>query len=176
MGHSMGGAVALWLAADHPARVERVVIVDAAEIGNAAAIFDFLAQPVAGDLLLKMTTPATMRILLADPYVHKEVVTPELAAQYARFFWTPGARQALIEHARGYEVDRAALRPRLRQVAVPSLIVWADRDPYFPLSVAQDLQDALPSARLEIIHDAGHLPQEEQPADFTRVVLDWLVS
>jgi hypothetical protein len=34
--------------------------------------------------------------------------------------------------------------------------------------------DALPSAHLQVIPDAGHLPQEEQPSAFTRIVLDWL--
>ncbi|MBV9353898.1 MAG: alpha/beta fold hydrolase [Chloroflexi bacterium] len=175
IGHSMGGAVALWLAAEHPARIERVVLVNAIEIGDAAAIFRLIAQPILGELLLKTTTPATMRLLLADPYVHKEVVTPELARQYARFAWTPGARQALIEHARSYNADRAALRPRLAQVTVRALIIWTDHDPYFPVSVAHDLLDALPSAHLEVIRDTGHLPQEEQPTRFSQIVLDWLI-
>jgi pimeloyl-ACP methyl ester carboxylesterase len=176
IGHSMGGAVALWLAAEYPARIERVVLVNATEIGDAAAVFRLIAQPILGELLLKTTTPATMRLLLADPYVRKEVVTPELARQYARFAWTPGARQALIEHARSYDADRAALRPRLAQVMVPALIIWTESDPYFPVSVARDLLSVLPTARLEIIPDAGHLPQEERPTHFTRLVLDWLLT
>jgi pimeloyl-ACP methyl ester carboxylesterase len=176
IGHSMGGTVALWLGIEHPARVERLVLVDAAEIGEAAAIFRRLAQPILGDLLLKTTTPATMRILMAAPYVQKQVVTPELAAVYAGFAWTPGARRALIEHARAYDADRAALLPRLGQISMPALIVWANRDPYFPPEVGLELLAALPSARLELIHDAGHLPHEEQPARFSRIVLDWLDS
>lgn len=106
IGHSMGGAAALWLAAEHPNRVERLVLVNAAEIGEEATVFRLIAQPILGELLLKATTPATMRLLMADPYVQKQVVTPELARQYARFTWTPGARQALIEHARSYDADR----------------------------------------------------------------------
>jgi pimeloyl-ACP methyl ester carboxylesterase len=176
IGHSMGGTAALWLAAEHPARVERLVVVNPAEIGRSAAIFRLLAVPIAGDLLLKTTTPATMRVLMADPYVQKQVFTPELAATYAGFFWTPGARRALIAHARAYAADRAALRPRLRQIGLPALIVWTDRDPYFPLALAHVLLAALPSARLEVIPDTGHLPQEEQPARFSRIVRDWLNS
>ncbi len=174
IGHSTGGAVALWLAIEHPARIARLVVVDASEIGQAAAVFRLIALPVLGHLLLKTTTPTTMRLLLAHPYVNKEVVTPELARQYARWLWTPGARQALVQHARSYDVDKSALRARLGQVAVPVLIVWTDADPYFPVSVARDLLAALPSARLEVIGGAGHVPQEEQPATFTRIVLGWL--
>jgi pimeloyl-ACP methyl ester carboxylesterase len=174
IGHSMGGAVALWLAAEHPDRVERLVLVNAAEIGEEAAVFRLIAQPILGELLLKATTPATMRLLMADPYLQKQVVTPELAEQYARFVWAPGARQALIEHARSYDADRAALRPRLARVERPALIVWTGHDPYFPVAVGRELRDALPSAHLEVIPDAGHLPQGEQPRAFTRIVLDWL--
>jgi pimeloyl-ACP methyl ester carboxylesterase len=174
IGHSMGGAVALWLGAEHSARIDRLVLVNATEIGNSAAIFNLVATPILGDMLIKTTTPTTLRFLIADPYVHKEVVTRELAEQYARFLWMPGARQALIEHARSYEVDRGALRPMLARVALPTLIVWSDRDPYFSLSVARELLGALPSASLQVIQDAGHVPHEEQPAQFARVVLDWL--
>jgi pimeloyl-ACP methyl ester carboxylesterase len=174
IGHSMGGAAALWLAVEHAARVERLVLVNVAEIGGAAAIFRLIAVPVVGDFLLKTTNPVSLRVLMADPYVQKQVVTPELAAVYSGFGWTPGARQALIEHTRAYSADRAALLPRLGQISAPALVVWTDRDPYFSLGVAHQLVDALPSAHLEVISDTGHVPHEEQPVRFSRIVLDWL--
>jgi len=62
----------------------------------------------------------------------------------------------------------------LDAVHVPALIVWTDRDPYFPVSVAERLRGLLPRADLHVIPDAGHLPQEEQPAAFLDVVLGWL--
>jgi pimeloyl-ACP methyl ester carboxylesterase len=173
----MGGDVAIWLAAEHPRRVERLVLVDAAEIGQAAAIFRLAATPILGELMLKTaTTPLTMRALMSDPYVQKQVLTPELAEQYARFYWTPGARQALIELARSYDTDAAALRAALPTVTAPALVIWTDADPYFPVTVGQQLRDELPTAELHVIHAAGHLPQEEQPAEFADVTLAWLVQ
>ena len=169
----MGGAAALWLTVEHPARIERVVLVDAEEIGDEAAVFRLVAQPILGSCCFITTTPATMRVLLADPYVHKEVVTPELAEQYARFAWTPGTRQALIDHSRGYDADRAALRSRLAQVAMPALIVWADGDPYFPVGgprPAARTPDGTPGD-----HSRRRAPATgEQPSQFNRIVLDWL--
>jgi pimeloyl-ACP methyl ester carboxylesterase len=175
IGHSMGGDVALWLGAEHASRVERLVIVDAAEIGEAAAVFKLAATPVVGDLVLKTTTtPLTLPQMMADPYVQKQALTRDMSDQYARMYWSPGARRALVEVAKSYDADKAALLASLGGVHAPTLIVWTYRDPYFPVSVAEDLRDRLPGADLRLISDAGHLPQEEQPAVFADQVLDWL--
>jgi pimeloyl-ACP methyl ester carboxylesterase len=176
VGHSMGGTVALWLAAEHPARVERLVLVDVAQIGRPARVFRLLATPLLGDLLLRVTTPGMMRWLLLTAYAQKQVVTPDMAVIYARFLHAPGARQALIAHARAYAADKRALLPRLGAISVPALVVWGDRDPFFPLSVARELQQRLGGAHLEVIANAGHVPQEEQPEQFQQPVLQWLTS
>ena len=174
IGHSMGGDVALWLALVDSRRVERLVLVDIAEVGEPAAVFQVAATPVLGDVVLKTTTtPATLGLMLADPYVQKQALTPDVIDQYSRIYWTPGARSALIQIARSYGSDRSELLAALGAIHVPILIVWADADPYFPLSVAERLHQLLPSGVLRIIHAAGHLPQEEQPRAFEDVVLGW---
>ena len=144
------------------------------DCGRGGRFPGLIAIPILGELLLKTTTPITLRLLLADPYLHREVVTPELAEQYACFLWTLARASRSSPALRGYDADRAALRPRLSHVAAPTLIIWTDADPYFPLSAARELLTLLPDARLEVVHDAGHLPQEEQPTEFTRLVLSWL--
>jgi pimeloyl-ACP methyl ester carboxylesterase len=175
IGHSLGGAVALWLAVDHPGRVERLVLVNVAEVGNAATVFQLAATPILGDVMLKTTTaPATLRATMGAAYLHSQALTPDISAQYSRIYWTPGARQALVELSRSYDADRAALLQSLDAVQAPALIVWTDRDPWFPVSVAERLHDLLPRADLRVIPDAGHLPQEEQPTAFLDVVLAWL--
>jgi pimeloyl-ACP methyl ester carboxylesterase len=125
--------------------------------------------------MLKTTTaPATLRATMGAAYLHSQALTPDISAQYSRIYWTPGARQALVELSRSYDADRAALLQSLDAVQAPALIVWTDRDPWFPVSVAERLHDLLPRADLRVIPDAGHLPQEEQPTAFLDVVLAWL--
>jgi hypothetical protein len=67
----------------------RLVLVDAAEIGDEAPVFQMTSQPLLGDLLLNITNSATMRMLMSDAYEQKQVVTPELVDQYTQFLWRP---------------------------------------------------------------------------------------
>jgi pimeloyl-ACP methyl ester carboxylesterase len=176
VGHSMGGATAVWLAANRPERVERLVLINAAEFGRSAAIFRVFATPIVGELVLKLTSPPSMRFLLRGAYLHKELVTWEVARTYARFGWSPGARQALIGYSRAYDADRAALRRRLGHVMAPTLVIWTEHDPYFPLAIGRELVEALPSATLGVVADAGHLPQEEQPERVSQLIVEWLTQ
>jgi pimeloyl-ACP methyl ester carboxylesterase len=112
--------------------------------------------------------------MMADPYVQKQALTRDMSDQYARMYWSPGARRAMVAVAKSYDTDKAALLASLGGVRAPTLIVWTYHDPYFPVSVAEDLRERLPAADLRLISDAGHLPQEEQPTAFADQVLGWL--
>ena len=54
----------------------------------------------------------------------------------------------------------------LRNVEVPSLLVWGDSDRRSPLSVAAQFRDAIPGAELAVIAGAGHVSNMEQPEAF----------
>lgn len=56
------------------------------------------------------------------------------------------------------------LRRRLGRVHIPSLVVWGDSDRIVTPAYGAAYAAALPAARFEVIKDAGHLPQIEQPA------------
>lgn len=56
----------------------------------------------------------------------------------------------------------------------PTLLVWGENDPLFPLAVAHRLRDALERAELVVIGDARHAPNLEYPATFNRALLDFL--
>ena len=67
---------------------------------------------------------------------------------------------------------RSRVRPdELRQVAVPTLVVWGERDPLGGASVAQAITDLIPSARLVVL-PTGHGPWLGEPAKTAATIVD----
>jgi pimeloyl-ACP methyl ester carboxylesterase len=54
--------------------------------------------------------------------------------------------------------------------AVPTQIVWGDRDPIIPVSHAHRAHEAMPGSRLEVLEGVGHFPQVEEPALLAEVL------
>lgn len=75
-------------------------------------------------------------------------------------------------------VSSAAIDTRdlLPTISVPTLILWGDDDRRSPMSVAQQLYEAVPGSELVIIPDAGHMSNIEQPRAFNAHVRHFCVS
>lgn len=63
---------------------------------------------------------------------------------------------------------------RLTEIKVPTLIVTGDRDVPDILTIAEMLEQGIPNAERVVIPDTAHHLSMEKPAEFNRVVLDWL--
>jgi pimeloyl-ACP methyl ester carboxylesterase len=66
------------------------------------------------------------------------------------------------------------LREVLPRIDVPTLLVYGDKDVRAPLTVAEDLQAAIPGATLVVLPDTGHLCNIEAPEQFNRAVRNFL--
>jgi pimeloyl-ACP methyl ester carboxylesterase len=53
------------------------------------------------------------------------------------------------------------------------VLVWGDRDPVVELESGHRLQQAL-AAEMEVMRGVGHLPYEENPTEFNRIVRHYL--
>jgi pimeloyl-ACP methyl ester carboxylesterase len=62
-------------------------------------------------------------------------------------------------------------RDLLPNIKVPTLLIWGDADKRSPLSVAYQMRDAIPAARLAVISGAGHVSNLEDPTRFNGEVL-----
>lgn len=65
---------------------------------------------------------------------------------------------------------------RLHKIAVPTLVVVGDLENADTCNVAEILTADIPQARLQVIADTAHLPSMERPAEFNRILADFLIK
>jgi pimeloyl-ACP methyl ester carboxylesterase len=73
-------------------------------------------------------------------------------------------------------VAHADTRDLLPKIHVPTLLVWGDADVRSPMTVAHQMRDAIPGARLAVIAGAGHVSNLEDPAQFNAEVREFWAS
>lgn len=64
-------------------------------------------------------------------------------------------------------------RDELKTIAVPTLLLWGDRDELIPLECGQDAATLIPNSKLVVLNNVGHIPSVEATDDFVRIVSDF---
>jgi 3-oxoadipate enol-lactonase len=177
MGCSMGGALAIDLALDHPARVSKLVLVGAA-VGGAnfgKKYPEIFAEVRAADEAkdFEALNEAEARLFLDGPRRPRGHVGGELR----ELFLDMNGRTMHndFDSAPMDELDPPAIG-RLHEISAPTLVVVGDEDIPPVLDNIDLLMDSIKGARKAVIHDAAHLPNLEHPEEFNRIVLDFLQS
>lgn len=165
-GHSMGGAIAMTLAAEHPDRVERLSVIDPVSYPFRPPLKGRLPLwPGVGPVIFKkLYGKALFRDYMVQEVFsgRKDRVNFGRVDAYYAAFDPPAAREAAYATL-PQTVDVADLVPRIPRVNAPTLVVWGDRDRIFPLAFGRRLAAELPRGRLRIVPDCGHAPNEEHP-------------
>lgn len=173
VGNSLGGAVAMLVAAEHPERVEALVLV-APATPEARLVWPvrLMRAPVLGELALACATRPFVAFGLRHwLFAHGDRVTAREIDDGWRPLGVPGTRRAALCAIRSDPQRYVGLAERLR---VPTLIVWGREDRLLAAAGGERLRSRVPGARLVVLPDAGHLPQRERPEAFARVVAEFL--
>jgi pimeloyl-ACP methyl ester carboxylesterase len=169
-GHSMGGAVALMLAATHADLVDRLVVVDPIVYGSKrGAAASIATLPILGPILFKqMYGRATFRRFFRENvYARPEATPAERVERMFETFNTPAAREAAYATMLA-TLDTRALVASVPRVKAPTLVAWGRSDRSVPVEHGRRLARELPRARFEVF-DCGHSPPEEVPDAFAEV-------
>lgn len=173
-GHSMGGSVALTLAADHAERVARLAVIDTACYPFPVPLKGRLPLvPGLGSFIFKRLYG---RALFFD-YFKNEVWSgrPGMDQERVQDFYdafTPAeAREAAFATLRN-TVDLSTLVPKIPRVQADTLVLWGSEDRIFPASLAHRLVRELPRARLSILEGCGHAPNEQRPEETAAQLLE----
>ena len=170
LGASMGAFIALHLVLDHPARVERLVLIAAsAHVSPPKDMTDaplppswWTDDPV--ERLRRLLPAVASPAFRARPTFATEV---EAAAERERgSLMTLAGLQRQLLACYGHDV-----RARLGELAAPTLVIQGERD---RPEKARELASGIPDARLLLLPDTGHATTVERPDEVARAVLDFL--
>lgn len=168
VGHSLGAAVAAWLAAAQPERVAALVL--AAPAANLAALYAldrWLAAPVAGDLASAAVLGGLGLALAVAPVRRRIAHAARLDEAYLRLAGAavrrPSAWRAYVAEQRALVRDLPELEDRLRAISAPTTIIAGRHDRIVPGLATLELSRQIPGAHLQHSEVAGHLVPQRDP-------------
>jgi 3-oxoadipate enol-lactonase len=169
-GLSIGGMVGMWLAANVPERIDRLVLIctsahlpPASGYAERAAIVRAAGTPdvVADTVLERWFTPDYAEQHLDLVAHHRAMIAATPAEGYASCCEAIAALD---------------LRPELPRIAAPTLVIAGADDSATPPVHAHIIADAIPAARLRVLDGAAHLASVQQADAVTRLIADHLDS
>ena len=166
-GLPVGGMTWMWLAAEAPGRVERLVLLCTSALLGPKSVWDERIATATGRGMAALVEGVVERWF-----------TPAFRAE------NPGAVGKMARTLRetdpgGYAGCCAAirdmdLRDRLPSVAAPTLVVSGAEDPATPPENGRLIADAIPGARFEVVPDTAHIANVERPEKITQLIMTHL--
>jgi pimeloyl-ACP methyl ester carboxylesterase len=183
VGCSMGGGAVLDCALAHPEAVGALVLVDAGMSGQ-----QYTPEEEAADQALFAPVDAAtergdfdaanemeLKIWVDGPRRRPDQVNPAVREKVREMNLNAFRRAEEFKQGQSQPLQPAAAA-RLGEVRSPALVIVGDEDLPMVLRTAKLLAAGIPGAREAVIHDAAHLPNMEKPAEFNRLVQEFLTS
>ena len=176
--HDIGGGVAQIVAARHPERLNRLILLS-------AICFDSWPIPEF-EPLQEEGAEAGMSVedfaqMLCDFLPQGVASTNGLSSEATEIMLRPwsgeAGKAALFRNFRRLNPEYTmAVARELETLDLPTLVLWGDKDPFQKPAYAQRLADAIPGARLEWIEGAAHWIMEEQPGEVAARIAAFLTA
>jgi pimeloyl-ACP methyl ester carboxylesterase len=166
LGHSLGGSIAVHCALHVPDRIRRLVLVSAASLVEPEKNFAEGAEELLTALVDGSLDGARAAELLSSMYARRP--DDPVVLRGADYWALPGVRRFFRNGA--LEIVRPISPLILRQLKVPTLMIWGARDRFFPAKRAREAAQFVPESRIVVMEGAGHSPFEEARGTFMLVV------
>ncbi len=176
VGSSYGGAIAATIALDHHELVNKLILVGAVTNNRPTRymLMRLFSSPIIGDILspLLVGSRRLLRLRMKRVYDRHSWVLDERRVDARHLpLRTRGAHRAIIRTVRRWDAERISRDAHL--LTAPTLLLWGDTDREVPLRDGERLQQEIPHSRLLVFRECGHLPHEEYPQAFTKIVSEF---
>ncbi|WP_419999517.1 alpha/beta fold hydrolase [Streptomyces boninensis] len=173
--HDFGGAVALRARLLHGAAYRALAVVDPVALAPWGSPFFRLVRDQAD--VFEQLPPRLHAALVREyitttggPGLHPAVLDA-LTAPWLGEAGQPAFYRQIAKADQRYTDE---IQSRYGDLDLPVLVCWGTEDTWIPVAKAHELAGMIPGARLELIEGAGHLVQEDAPAELTAVLHDFL--
>jgi pimeloyl-ACP methyl ester carboxylesterase len=138
---------------------------------------------------MKQSTPALDAYVMAALYPDHEIaknaftmmtgknkkVSPHIIEHFVQRMKLPNAKFAFMSTLLGLK-NAPEITPRLEVIAAPTLVVWGELDPVIPVQYAEYFVKNIRDCRFYQMPKCGHTPYVEDPENFSKIVLDFLLQ
>jgi 3-oxoadipate enol-lactonase len=167
-GLSIGGMVGIWLGANAPERIDRLVLICTSAHAPPASAWADRAAAVREAGSVEVVADAVVARWLTPAYAERH---PALVAELRAML--------VATDPEGYAascgaLERMDLRDQLSRITAPTLVISGAQDEALPPDQQRLIADAIPGARLESIDPAAHIAAVEQPARINELIADHL--
>ena len=169
VGSSHGGEISINFTLDHPEMVEQLVLVGAV-VGGMPYTKHFLER---GDALGKPLEKGDVNGAIAAAVKDKYLIAPGSDTAKKRMAEILSSNPQDLTHPE-LELPVKPALPRLGEIHIPTLLLVGDADIPDVQAHAGAIEAGVPRARRVVISDAGHLMYLEKPAEFSRIVIEFL--
>lgn len=175
LGVDLGMPPVLFFAAHHPERVGRIIVGDGPGLYRPhlrGPVVRALTHPLGSRILpLLFRLFPRFSVLRTFRYCRGRMPTSDLINDFQATMTRPhvirGAFASILKQMKDLE-------QRLPAIQCPVLAMWGRHDNLILPGMGEALVQALPSARLAVVEDAGHFVHHDQPTRFADLVLDFL--
>ncbi len=185
IGHSLGGGVAMQLAYQHPELVDRLVLIGSGGLGREVSWLLRLLTLPGAEYLMPLFFPSIVRD--SGNELSKAMHGRGWSLPHLDEMWRAYASLGQAENRKAFvRTLRAVIDPGGQTVnasdrlylaaAMPTLIIWGDKDGVIPVEHAHAAHEAIPHSRLEILEGCGHFPHMQEPDHLAEVIREFVKS
>tara|TARA_B100000446_G_scaffold162219_1_gene162427 strand:- start:2362 stop:3369 length:1008 start_codon:yes stop_codon:yes gene_type:complete len=171
-GNSMGGYISWNVALQHPDKVKRLILLDAAGYPfEKPMLLGLLSTPVLKESMAFITPKFIVEQTLNEVYGDASKVSSEAIERYHQLMLREGNRTAVVSvlASLGHMNNEG-----IKQLNIPTLIQWGEKDAWIPLENAQKFADDIAGSKVITYPGVGHIPMEEIPLQTAQDAKDFL--
>ncbi|WP_228550270.1 alpha/beta fold hydrolase [Salinibacillus xinjiangensis] len=171
VGHSMGGQIALYMAAIAPEKIKKLILLcSSGYLRRSSRLLIYSSYlPLFESVITNYIRRKNVKDYLRNVLYNEALINDELIYEYGKPLAEKGFYQALIRLLRHREGD--LLSEDLKKINTPTLLIWGKEDRVVPLQIGKRLAKDLPNAQLITYEKTGHLITVEKPEHVFKHIL-----